>query len=54
MHINDQMIKIDTAMESLLRKIERQYLDITEKQKYDFKVKTVDGECKIIHKIMKK
>lgn len=44
MHTNDQMLKIDVAMEALLRKIERQYLDITEKQKYDFKVKTPDGE----------
>lgn len=44
MHLNDQMLKADGAMESLLRKIERQYLDITEKQKYDFKVKTADGE----------
>jgi hypothetical protein len=44
MHLNDQMLKTDTAMESLLRKIERQYLDITEKLTYDFKVKTVDGE----------
>jgi len=50
MHVNDQMIKIDTAMESLLRKIERQYLDITEKQKYDFKVKNVDGEGKNLFK----
>lgn len=44
MHLNDQMIKTDTSIESLLRKIERQYLDITEKQKYDFKIKTHDGE----------
>ena len=44
MHLNDQMLKSDTAIESLLRKIERQYLDITEKLKYDFKVKTADGE----------
>lgn len=47
MHLNDQMLKTDTAMESLLRKIERQYLDITEKLTYDFKVKTVDGELNL-------
>lgn len=49
MHTNDQMLKIDIAMEALLRKIERQYLDITEKQKYDFKIKTQDGEVSLDH-----
>ena len=32
-------------MEALLRKVERQFLDVTEKSKHDFKVKTGDGEA---------
>ena len=47
MHINDQMIKLENNMEGLLKKIERQYLDITEKAKHEFRVKGNDGECNL-------
>ena len=46
MFINDNLIKQDTVVESLLKKIERQYLDVTEKLTYDFMIENRDGTCK--------
>jgi V-type H+-transporting ATPase subunit C len=43
MFINDQLLKHDVAVESLLRKVERQYLDITEKTTVDFVIESRDG-----------
>ncbi|KAM3137652.1 hypothetical protein pb186bvf_010266 [Paramecium bursaria] len=43
MFINDNLIKQDTVVESLLKKIERQYLDVTEKLTYDFMIENRDG-----------
>lgn len=43
MFINDNLIKQDTTIESLLKKIERQYLDITEKNSYDFVIESREG-----------
>jgi len=44
MYINDQITKMDSQAESLLRKIERQYQDIDEEAaQTPFKVKTRDG-----------
>jgi V-type H+-transporting ATPase subunit C len=44
MHLNDGLLKLESNMEALLKKVERQFLDVTEKTKHDFKVKTGDGE----------
>lgn len=44
MFINDNLIKQDAAVESLLRKIERQYLDVTEKISHDFTIESKDGQ----------
>lgn len=43
MFINDNLIKQDAAVESLLRKIERQYLHVTEKISHDFTIESKDG-----------
>ena len=45
MFINDSLLKQDTIVESLLRKIERQYLDVTEKLSYEFVIEGKDGPC---------
>lgn len=45
MFINDILIKHDLAIESLLKKVERQYLDITEKTLFEFTVEGKDGIC---------
>jgi len=41
------LIKLESLIESSLKKIERQYLDITEKQKADFSIETSDGSVNI-------
>jgi V-type H+-transporting ATPase subunit C len=43
MFINDQLLKQDVAIESLLKKVERQYLDITEKATVDFVIESKEG-----------
>lgn len=40
MFINDQLLKQDIAIESLLKKVERQYLDVTEKNSVDFSIES--------------
>lgn len=40
MFINDQLLKQDIAIESLLKKVERQYLDVTEKNSFDFSIES--------------
>ncbi|EGR27357.1 vacuolar ATP synthase subunit, putative [Ichthyophthirius multifiliis] len=40
MHANETMLKLEQQIEGLLKKIERQYLDLTEQQTADFKVET--------------
>jgi len=43
MHINDVMVKFEATLEGLLKKIERQYLDITEKESVDFQIDSKDS-----------
>jgi V-type H+-transporting ATPase subunit C len=52
MFINDQLIKQDAAIESLLKKVERQYLDITEKNSVDFVIESREGAQSVINYIM--
>eukprot|EP00825_Cyclidium_porcatum_P011451 TRINITY_DN1587_c0_g1_i7.p1 TRINITY_DN1587_c0_g1~~TRINITY_DN1587_c0_g1_i7.p1 ORF type:complete len:315 (+),score=74.30 TRINITY_DN1587_c0_g1_i7:314-1258(+) len=47
MHTNELMIKLDIGVETLLKKIERQYLDTTGEQAYEFKIETKDSKCSI-------
>lgn len=46
MFINDSLIKQDGAVEGLLKKVERQYLDVTEKVSVEFIVETREGPRK--------
>lgn len=41
------MIKLDNGVEALLKKIERQYLDITDQQSVEFVIETKDGKFTI-------
>ncbi|CAD8169212.1 unnamed protein product [Paramecium octaurelia] len=43
MFINDSLLKQESVVESLLKKIERQYLDVTEKVSYDFIIELKEG-----------
>ena len=43
MHLHDNLIKLDISIEQLLKKIERQFLDIEEKQKSEFVIETRTG-----------
>lgn len=43
MYVNENLIKLEALIESSLKKIERQYLDITENHKTDFQIQTSDG-----------
>lgn len=52
MFINDQLLKQDAAIESLLKKVERQYLDITEKNSVDFVIESREGPQQVVNYVM--
>ena len=44
MFVNDKLLKLENALESFLKKIDKQYLDLQEKQSHDWFVKGWDKE----------
>ncbi|KRX02012.1 hypothetical protein PPERSA_07657 [Pseudocohnilembus persalinus] len=47
LHAGEQMVKLEGQVETFLRKLERQYLDINEKGHHDFTIDSKNSQCSI-------
>lgn len=54
MSINDQLLKLDSQMEAILKKIERQYIDVKETDKAKFNIIVSDSNYDIETYVSKK
>lgn len=42
MMVNDKLLKLENGIESFLKKVDRQYLDLQEKQSHEWYIKAAD------------